>query len=491
MRKPCSRAILSGIISCLLVAAIAALAVTPASAQNRKRSWEIFIYFGQYAGQEVPSAIQQAVVRTYRLDPLRAIADPNSVLPPGEVPRFCEICKNAGLTGDPNGAGQTILFPPSSDPQTPSRADVCPKDSSGNRIGFALDPTSRFLDECDDDVEAVYKYNTNGIVTNGAVQNRDREFLLGARLGYNVTRHWEAELDIGFAKQRLDMTKNLIPMLREPVSNPADPFFNQLADFYEFTWANYDYFDLGYVPTFSSSDPNIILAMSGIGEIPNVPQHRFSKNPNADIPAMLPSPLVSAETFADVTEFINRIFLNPAAIRNRANKINIDIFSAGLSGVYNFNTKPDSRIVPYASAGAGIWHRQFDSPYKGEDTNYYTYGGGVRFFVNEIFSFRFEGRFVQWADDTSTITAEIPRQNLLDFTSAGTGACLRDQDPPAQQPPAECTAAYLASFNSGASQHPRLPKGANPGGFANIKIVTELDDFYEIRLGFDVLLAGR
>lgn len=466
--------------SCLVLFFMA-LVSTPAQAQNRKKSWEIFIYFGQYGSQKVPSAIQTGEVQTYRLDPFRAQPDPGD---PNQL--FCEVCRNLGMTGpDAQFLGPLQNIGGS---LQPTQIDPCAL-NSGSPTPAATMPGTPYLDECDDDIEARYIYNAKGIKTNGEVQVDDSEFLLGARLGYNITNHWEVELDIGFAKQRMDMTRNLIPLLSEPVSNPADPYFNQLARFYEFTWANIDFPDLGYIPRLDTADPNIVLTIGGIMEIPNVPQRRFSKNPSANIPAVLPMPLLASETFEDVTEFINRVFLDPAAIRNRANQINIDVFTVGLSGVYNFNTKPDSRIVPYLQAGIGRWIRQFDAPYDGENTDYLTAGGGIRFFVNEIFSFRFEARKTYFQDETMTITGDIPRQNLLDMRLINTAACSRDQDPADSQPPHECDQLVVDDINSG--QRPALPSNAEPGGYARLEIVTETDDFWEARIGFDILLGGR
>jgi hypothetical protein len=285
------------------------------------------------------------------------------------------------------------------------------------------------------------------------------------------------------------MPRNLIPMLTEPVSNPADPYFRRLADFFVFTWANIDFVSLGYKPTFVQGDPNTVVGMAGIQEIPNVPQRRWSRNPEGDIPAVLPMPLVAAETFEDVTEFINRIYLDPAAIRNRANQVNIDIFSVGLSGVYNFNTKPDSRLVPYVQGGIGRWIRQYDTPYDGENTDYFTFGGGVRFFVNEIFAFRVEARQTYFRDDTSTIKATIPRQDLLDMATEVGSACMRDQDPPQQQPPQECTQDVIDAINAGV--RPAMPENSGAGGYASIEITTETDNFWEARVGFDIILGGR
>jgi len=359
-------------------------------------------------------------------------------------------------------------------------------------------PPVAFNDECDDDMEARYVYNSRGIVTNRNVQVNASEFLLGMRVGYNFTRHWEAELDMGFTKQRLDMTQNLIPILQSPVSNPADPYFQRLADFYEFTWANRDYITLGFNPVSDPNDPNIIVRFTGLGEIPNVPQHRFSRNAAADIPAVLPMPSHAAETFPDVTAFVNRVLLNPGALRNRANQINTDVFSTGISAVYNFNTKPDKRIVPYVQAGTGIWQRSYDSPYKGEDSNYYTYGAGARFFVNEIFSFRFDLRQVIYQQSTATITGKLGRQNLIDTNGFG-GSCMRDQDPPLSQPPEECTLSYLGGFNGTGDPLPfgwtardaRLPANSGAGGRASFSFVTTTDNFWEARVGFDVLLGGK
>jgi hypothetical protein len=431
--------------------------------------------------------VQTGVVSTYRLDPWLAQADPN-IKDPNTV--LCPICRNLGETGpDP-----AFLGPPNPGTNTPSAVLVCPP--------FYADPNLRdtsvpFYDECDDDMEARYIYNRRGIATNGEVQKSDSEFLLGSRIGYNITNHWEVELDLGFAKQRLDMTKNLTNFLTEAVSNPADPWFARQADFFEFTWANRDFTLIGYAPTIDSNDPNIVTGIGGIHEIPNVPQRRFSKNPAADIPAVLPMPLASAERFEDVTDFINRVLLDPSAWRNRANQINIDIFSAGLSGVYNFNTKPDSRIVPYVQAGLGRWMRSFDAPYSGDSTNYINYGGGARFFVNEIFSFRFDFRNVMFREDTTTISGSLPRQNILDVntnwsTILGFEGCFRDQEPAVQQPPMECGINAITEINNRRRfTLDDLPTNPKAGGNASLEITTETDSFMEFRIGFDVLLGGK
>lgn len=487
------RSLPAGFITACLVLMTLAVSISTVSAQNKKRAWEIYIYFGEYGSQTVPSAIQKGLVSTYRLDPYLAessdATDPNT--------RFCLICRNLGATGPTNQYLGPPLPPPNPNP-SPTIIQACPRDSVGNADPSALDPNTPYLDECDDDLEASYRYNANGILTNHEVQRNSSEFLLGGRLGYNITRHWEVELDLGFAKQRLDMTKNLIPLLTEKVSNPADPFFQRLADFYEFTWANRDYLTLGLAPQFSSTDPNIVASFTGLHEIPNVPQHRFSRNAGADIPALFPMPLASAETFPDVTAFVNRVLLDPGAFRNRANQINTDIVTTGLSAVYNFNTKPDKRIIPYLQAGTGLWQRSYDSPYKGENSNYFTYGGGVRFFVNEIFSFRAEFRQVIFKQSTVTITGSLPRQNLVDVKFLF-DTCPRDQDPPVQQPPQECSQTYLDYF-SGASVPTgfkgtradfQLPANAGPGGRASVTFITETDNFWEARVGFDVLLGGK
>jgi hypothetical protein len=208
-------------------------------------------------------------------------------------------------------------------------------------------------------------------------------------------------------------------------------------------------------------------------------------------------PLAKAETFPDVTAFVNRVLLNPGAFRNRANQINTDIFSTGISGVYNFNTKPDKRIVPYLQAGTGLWQRRYTTPYKGENSNYFTYGGGVRFFVNEIFSFRTELRQVVYQQSTARITGSLPRQNLLDAKGVF-GSCMRDQDPPVSQPPQECDQSYIDAFN-GSIAPPApftkadlaLPANSGAGGRASVSFITATNNFWEARVGFDLLLGGK
>lgn len=481
----------------LTALALLPLTATPAQAQNRRKAWEVFIYFGQYRSQKVPSAIQQGTVSTYRMDPALTtdagtLTDPN--LNGGQP--ACTICTNLGDTGPgPEFVGPFIN---TGSQLRPEPVDIC-FNSNNELLPAAFDTTT--LDECDNDVEARYIYNANGIVTNGEVQRNEAEFLLGARFGYNITRHWEVELDLGFAKQRLDMTRNLIPLLKEEVSNPADPFFAMSADFFEFTYANSDFLALGYEPALDPANPSIVISVGGMKEIPNVPHRRSSNNPGADIPAVLPMPVVDSERFEDVTDFVNRIFLDPTAFRNRANQINIDIFSVGISGAYNFNTSPDSRFVPYVTAGLGRWIRQFDTPYDGENSDYFTFGGGARFFVNEIFAFRVEGRQVMFREDEITITAKLPRQNLRDMSalvgrtvSVSTGnvsGCVRDNDPPEQNPPRECSINYINAFGQASSTLPSLPGGVATGGFATAEFITETDNFWEARVGFDVLLGGR
>ncbi len=477
-----------------LVIGLLSLFSGTAEAQNRRKSWEVFIYFGEYGGQSVPSVIQKGVVSTYRLDPSIAFFDPNNN---GAAP--CILCKNLGQTGPDQ---QFIILDPNNPTADPLGVDVC-VNSTGGALPIAFDANSPYYDECDNDIEAKYRYNSQGIVTNGAVERNDSEFVLGARAGYNITNHWEVELDLGFAKQRLDMTRNLIPLLQQGVSNPADPYFAQQAQFFEFTWANRDFLDLGYEPFFNAQGG--VNVVRGAQEIPNVPHHRFSENSSADIPAVLPMPAIDSERFQDVTDFVNRIFLDPTAFRNRANQINIDIFSVGITGVYNFNTSPDSRIIPYLSGGFGRWIRQFDTPYQGEDTDYLTVGGGVRFFINEIFAFRMEGRQVLFQDDEMTITAKLPRQNLVDMSfrsnrwpgALPSGGCVRDQDPPVQEPPDECQGSYLQNYNENTGAPPgfraiaSLPPNSGAGGYASVEFITQTDDFWEARIGFDVLLGGR
>jgi hypothetical protein len=68
-------------------------------------------------------------------------------------------------------------------------------------------------------------------------------------------------------------------------------------------------------------------------------------------------------------------------------------------------------------------------------------------------------------------------------------ACYRDQDPPQQNLPNECAIDFLTAFDNGLLAS--LPGNSGAGGYASIEILTETDDFWEARLGFDVLLGGR
>lgn len=443
----------------------------PAWAQNKKNSWEVFLYFGGFFSNEVPSAIQTGEVQNFRVEPNLAI-DPNDI---EQVYR-----PNLGLIGgDDTSAG----------PNDPNYNwpffHTGPEQVLGNlpcQGDFSkpgpTDPRFPFDDECDTDQESLWRYNGSGIVTNGEIQKDDAEFTLGIRAGYNITRHWEVEFDVGFGKQRLDLTQNLIPLLTISTNDIAHESAAALAQFYQFTWANRDYDTL--VPGGSET---------GNGEHPNVISSRIApEDPTYNIPlyfpdrpVFVPQPYIkpAGEVFDDVTGFINRALQDPTAFRNRGNQINIDTFTLAGSVNYNFNTKADSRIIPYVSAGVGQWIRNFDSPYDGGNTAFFTYGGGIRFFVNEIFAFRADLRAVSYADDSFTITGELNNVDLQDVTFAVVPLCMRDQreiEPPCPQ----------ASVNDSVA-FPELNGG---GGHAALEVEAELDDFFEFRIGFDVILGG-
>ncbi len=452
-----------------LVAALAAAAL-PARAQNKRSSWEIFIYFGGYFANDVPAARQFGEITTTRAEPFAAF-DPNDV--------DSYFIRNLGNVG-----GHSLTIDPSVYPfqelpssqffgNTPCNNSGRPPDDPSNpRPGIIP-----YFDECDNDQEARWRYNAGGrpIDTNGEIQRDDSEFALGIRAGYNFTRHWEIELDLGFGKQRLDLTQNLIPLLADPI-DLSDSRAAQLAKFYEFTWANVDYQSL--------------LSTTGLGELPRVVASRPATDPNYTIPIYFPSnvgspgtPVSAPETFDDVTDFVNRVFLDPTAFRNRGNQVNIDQFTVSVSGKYNFNTKADSRIVPYVGAGLGRWIRNFDSPWDGNDTSFALGEAGVRLFVNEIFAFRLEGRYVQYLDDSFTIDAELNRFNLPDrtwdnFTEA---SCARDNRE--RRPPCRTSDNVPVEW-----EFPDLGGG---GGNARISVEADLDDFYELRVGFDVVLGGK
>jgi len=438
----------------------------PAWAQNKKNSWEVFLYFGGFFSNEVPSATQTGEVQTFRVEPSLAV-DPNNL---DEVYR-----PNLGLIG----GNLPINGPNDPNYNYPFFNDVFAQFGMAPCLGQLSKPSpsdarAPFDDECDTDLEALWRYNASGIVTNGEIQKDDAEFTLGIRAGYNITRHWEVEFDVGFGKQRLDLTQNLVPLLTVSTNDISNPNAAALAKFYQFTWANRDYLYL--VPG---------LSATGTGEHPNVISSRIAPDPNYNIPLYFPDrPLDNpayikpdGEVFDDVTGFINRALLDPTAFRNRGNQINIDTFTLAGSVNYNFNTKADSRIIPYISAGIGQWIRNFDSPYDGGNTGYFTYGGGIRFFVNEIFAFRADLRAVSYADDSFTITGGLKNVNLQD-TQFITPLCYRDQD--SISPP--CT-----EFNPAEHVFPALNGG---GGNASMEVEAELDDFFEFRIGFDVILGG-
>ena len=451
----------------LVVTAGVLLWAAPVAAQNKKNSWEVFLYFGSYYNNQVPSARQFGEITTVRAEPrLRLVpaydpTDPNHFYAP-----------NLGhVGGDPSGDPYYPLYPTSS-PRNMWQDLPC----EGQRIPEALTNAQPYLDECDRDQESLWIYNANRIETNGEIQSDDSEFSLGIRVGYNITRHFEVEFDLGFGKQRLDLTQNLNPLLEESVNiaDPNDPVARQLAQFYEFTWANQDYWS--------------VSPATGLGEHPHVVASRKTADPTYDIPIYFPTRydttgylLPDGETFDDVTGFVNRVFQNPTAWRNRGNQINIDDFTLSASLTYNFNTKADSRLVPYVSVGFGRWIRNFDSPWDGNDTNFYLGGAGLRFFINEIFSFRADARYVAYADSSFTIEGRLDNFNLEDRQWTGfANTCARDQReirPPCLAPPPQPTWAF-PNFQGG-------------GGTAVVEIEAELDDFYEIRLGFDVILGGK
>lgn len=447
----------------LVVTAGVLLWAAPVAAQNKKNSWEVFLYFGSYYNNQVPSAKTYGEITTLRADPVFAFdpTDPNEIY----VPNLGHV--GGDQTGDPN-------YP----------FNVSPGDQYGNPPCLGNnDPNDArwtnalpYLDECDNDQEAQWIYNAKRIETNGEIQTDDSEFALGIRAGYNITRHFEIEFDLGFGKQRLDLTKNLNPLLKESVNlaDPSDPVARELAEFYQFTWANIDYWSL--------------VPVTGKGEHPLVVASRKASDPTYDIPMYFPTRyddgtymLPDGETFEDVTEFVNRVFQNPTAWRNRGNQINIDAFTLSLSGNYNFNTKADSRLVPYVSLGLGRWIRNFDAPWDGEDTNFLTAGAGLRFFINEIFSFRADARYVAYADDHFTITGRMDNFNVEDRQWAGfSNTCMRDQRD--IRPPC------IASDPQQSWFFPNFQEG---GGTALVEIEAELDDFYELRIGFDVILGGK
>jgi hypothetical protein len=464
---------------------VVSLFAAPAMAQNKKNSWEVFIYFGGFFANEVPSAIQMGEVTTYRVEP--KFYDPNGgcggpCLPPpnptgGPDPDPNDINQvftpNAGLVGGNQGAPPDPYYPFMVDQGTQFGLPPCSNNSYPLGPG---DPRAPYYDECDNDQEGRYLYNAGGIPTNGEIQRDDSEFTLGLRGGYNITRHWEVEFDLGFGKQRLDLTQNRIPLLTTSINDITDPRAQELAQFYQFSWANIDYDSIVSPPT------------GPVNELPNVIASRPANDPTYTIPVYYPVPVGftgtprAGEVFDDVTGFVNRVFLDPTAWRNRGNQINIDYFSVSISGVYNFNTKADSRVVPYVSAGIGSWIRNFDDPYDGGSTNYYLAGAGIRFFVNEIFSFRADARWLSYMDDSFEITGELNGVNLIDRPYFGLG-CARDQRNP--DPPCE----GLQDENPPANY--AFPDLGGGGGNASVSVDAELDDFYEFRIGFDVLLGGK
>lgn len=454
----------------LVVTAGVLLWAAPVAAQNKKNSWEVFLYFGSYYNNQVPSARQFGEVTTVRAEPLYAF-DPNN-------PNLIYIPNLGNVGGD--GTSDGIDDPNYDYPFNPNTSN--PFDQYGNiPCSNTNDPNSvqwaaalPYLDECDNDQEARWIYNAKHIETNGEIQTDDSEFSLGIRAGYNITRHFEVEFDLGFGKQRLDLTQNLDPLLQQSVNDPNDPLAADLAQFYEFTWSNLDYWSIA-PPTGLGEHPNVVASRKAVDPLYNIPKYFPTRYDNTAY--LLPE----GETFDDVTGFVNRVFQNPTAWRNRGDQINIDAFTLSLSLNYNFNTKADSRFVPYVSVGFGRWMRNFDAPWDGNDTNFYTGGGGLRFFINEIFSFRADARYVAYADNSFTIEGRLDNINLEDrLWENFSGTCMRDQRE--IRPPCVSSDPLDEYF------FPNLQGG---GGTAVVEIEADLDDFYEIRLGFDVILGGK
>lgn len=457
-----------------LVAAVLTGWTAPAMAQNKKGAWEVFLYFGSFYKNDIPSASQYGDLKLYRVEPAAVehlcflsgpCDDPNSLA--------AVFTPNLGKVGGEQPPDPNYTFTNGNDNIAIFFNPPC---NFNNRHLQPGDSRAPYFDECDSDQEERYIYNGGHITTNGAIQRDDSEFTLGLRGGYNITRHWEVELDIGFGKQRIDLTKNLNPLLQAQINDISDPKAKDLAEFYQFTWANRDWQDLYFMP-----------ANQLTPEHPSVVASRHAADPNYNIPVYFPidpfnpSFRPKGETFADVTGFINRVFLNPTAFRSRGNQINVDQFTVTASVNYNFNTKADSRIIPYLAAGYGRWTRNFDSPWEGDNSNALTYGGGIRFFVNEIFSFRADARLVHYLDKSFTIRGQLHNFNLPDRDFFGAPDCMRDNRD--VRPPCAGTLVVPASF-----AFPQLHGG---GGNADIAVEAELDDFYEIRMGFDVVLGGK
>jgi len=486
------RSTAGNLIRLTTVCGLVFLSAASAWAQNRKNSWEVFLYFGGNYAHNIPSAVQTGRIQTYRVEPVFAQipSDPNQVYTP-----------NLGLVGghtlssDPN----SVNFPGNYPFQIGTNAGYTsnpPCLGSNAPLGPA-DPRAPYYDECDNDQESLYVYNAGQRPTNGEIQTDESEFSLGLRAGYNITRHLEVEVDFGFGKQRVDLTKNRDPILGASI-NPvtdANAFAALglgmtlaearaiLAEFYQFTWANVDYWTIVGSPS-QSTRP----------EHPFVYANRPASDPNYNIPIYFGAPFCTSscpapplgETFADVTGFVNRVLQDPTAFRNRGDQINIDNFTLSASANWNFNTKADSRVIPYVGAGIGRWMRNFDKPWQGNDTNFVTGQAGIRFFVNEIFSFRADARYVSYVDDSFTIKASLPDVNLVDRIWQEFQGCVRDSPVPepsaGQLPDCDANPLPIGFF------FPDLGVG---GGEVEIQIDAELDDFFEIRFGFDVILGGK
>src|SRR5262249_8104934 len=81
----------------------------------------------------------------------------------------------------------------------------------------------------------------------------------------------------------------------------------------------------------------------------------------------------------DVDESVRRVFGN----------LDVTIWTWTLGYVYNFNPKKD--IVPFLTTGLGSAHVDIEDNDESDMT--FHLGGGVRFFVNDRFQVRLDGRY--------------------------------------------------------------------------------------------------
>ena len=81
--------------------------------------------------------------------------------------------------------------------------------------------------------------------------------------------------------------------------------------------------------------------------------------------------------------------------------LDLDVDVTTWTGGYVFNWTPDDDVVPFATAGIGSTNTDIDVIGSQSDFTFYL-GGGVRFYLDDRFSIRLDGRWMHIDTDPST-----------------------------------------------------------------------------------------